>query len=429
MKLYKFATVLCFIYASASYSAQQELTIDVLVNEGSVLETLVRLRGYDTGGTEGESGEDGISAKNEAKLSARAIEPLNLATPAVETNLFYREVNSSTTPQTLFANLLQSLIERRTSIPIKIFMPEASAEFIDPEIWRVFAASDVTKDIVDENFLNSQDAYAVWMEDPYYGKKQASAIYLIVYGTDDEAGRQVNLDYCNHIRETGFREILNCDDSDHLTYVQGGGSISSNGPLTGYYKLNMSTRGHGASRSMAFHELFHIYQLSNVFTAFDQYQLKNKMGKRSGDNLNVDVAWWMEGNADFFAALYSGDADNFRWAMQDALEGYGPFSQPRKAQYFEETEKLYNLSWNQGDTVDLAYRIGSWFVAYLVAEHGEEQIYQFWEAVDKEGFSETFIRSFGKDYKTYTEEFDAWLQQPNDELYLFLDPLFANRVR
>ena len=173
MKLYKFATVLCFIYASASYSAQQELTIDVLVNEGSVLETLVRLRGYDTGGTEGESGEDGISAKNEAKLSARAIEPLNLAPPAVETNLFYREVNSSTTPQTLFANLLQSLIERRTSIPIKIFMPEASAEFIDPEIWRVFAASDVTKDIVDENFLNSQDAYAVWMEDPYYGKKQA----------------------------------------------------------------------------------------------------------------------------------------------------------------------------------------------------------------------------------------------------------------
>lgn len=372
--------------------------------------------------------ENAITTNTETRLPAPAIKPFNPATTTLETDLVDSAIDSNTTSQTLFTNLLQSVIGQHTSTPVKIVMPEASAEFIDPEIWRVFAASDVEQDIVDENLRHSQEAYAVWMADPYYGKKQAKAIYLIVYGTDDEAGRQANLGYCNHIRETGFREILNCGESDHLTYVQGGGSISSNGPLTGYYKLNLSTRGHGASRSMAFHELFHIYQLSNVFTAFDQVQLKSKMGKRSGDDLNVDVAWWMEGNADFFAALYSGDIDQFRWAMRDALEGYGPFSQPRKAQYFEKAEKLYNLSWDQGDIVDLGYRIGGWFVAYLAAEHGEERIYQFWETVDKDGFSETFTRLFGKDYKTYTEEFDVWLQQPNDELYLILDPLFINRV-
>lgn len=332
-----------------------------------------------------------------------------------------------------FENLLNSVLVIRSGGPLaadlKVDMPTASPEFIDEETLRVFVAGDVSQDDLSENVLNVEDAYAKWMAAPYYGKKQAKAIYLLVYGTDEEAGREVNLEYCNHVREFGFREVQGCGEDDHLTYVQGGGSINSNGPLTGYYKLNMSTRGHGASRPMAFHEVFHIYQISNIFEAFDQTHLKSKLGKLSGDDLGTDVAWWMEGNADFFSALHSSDKEHFKAEMRWALEGNGPFNQSRKQEYFDEGKKLYNLSWEQGDTVDLAYRIGSWFVAYLVAEHGEEKIYEFWESTDKEGFAPTFTRLFGRDYKLYTEDFDQWLRQPNEDLYAILDDIFANKVK
>jgi hypothetical protein len=58
----------------------------------------------------------------------------------------------------------------------------------------------------------------------------------------------------------------------------------------------------------------------------------------------------------------------------------------RKTQYFNDGNKLYNIFWSQGDTVDLAYRIGSWFIAYLVMEQGEDKVYQFCETVDQDGF-------------------------------------------
>ena len=331
-----------------------------------------------------------------------------------------------------FESLMNSVLVVRSgsaaAAGLKVTMPPASPEFLDEQTLRVFVASDVSRDDTSENILNVEDAYATWMAAPYYGKNQAKAIYLLIYGTNEEAGREVNSEYCDHVREFGFREVLDCGPDSHLTYVEGGGSIGSNGPLTGYYKLNMSTRGHGASRSMAFHELFHVYQISNIFEAFDQPHLKSKLGKLSGDDVGTDVAWWTEGNADFFSALYSSDAEHFKGAMRDALEGFGPFTQSRKQQYFDEGEKLYNLSWEQGDTVDLAYRIGSWFVAYLVAEHGEKKIYEFWESTDKEGFAPTFTRLFGRDYRGYTEEFDKWLLQPNEDLYAVLDDIFANKV-
>ena len=71
--------------------------------------------------------------------------------------------------------------------------------------------------------------------------------------------------------------------------------------------------------------------------------------------------------------------NNFKEEMKWALEGNGPFSMPRKTQFFENGQKLYNISWSQGATVDLAYRIGSWFTAYLVHQNGEQSIYDFWE--------------------------------------------------
>ena len=97
-----------------------------------------------------------------------------------------------------------------------------------------------------------------------------------------------------------------------------------------------------------------IYQLSNIFTTeFDD--VDKYMGKKSGDN-GEDVAWWSEGNADFFSALYTYDLEGFKSEMRFALEG-GPWPVDRKTQFFQDGIKLYNISWSSGQGVDLGYRI------------------------------------------------------------------------
>jgi hypothetical protein len=177
---------------------------------------------------------------------------------------------------------------------------------------------------------------------------------------------------------------------------------------------------------MTYHEVFHIYQMSNIFTteydAVDEY-----MGKRSGDN-GEDVAWWSEGNADFFSALYTYDLEGFKNEMRWALEG-GPWPVDRKTQFFQDGIKLYNISWNSGQGVDLGYRIGSWFTAYLVHNHGEESVYTLWNTVNEKGFDQTFIDVYGKDHRTYINEFETWLQQPNDELLKILDGIYSSKVK
>ena len=77
----------------------------------------------------------------------------------------------------------------------------------------------------------------------------------------------------------------------------------------------------------------------------------------------------------------------------------------------------------------MAYRIGSWFTAYLVHQNGEQSVYDFWETVDKGNFSNTFINIFGKDYKNYIDEFEKWLQLPNAELYKILEPIYKSKIK
>ena len=36
---------------------------------------------------------------------------------------------------------------------------------------------------------------------------------------------------------------------------------------------------------------------------------------------------------------------------------------------------------------------------------------------------------FGKDYRTYTDEFDVWLQQSNSELYKILEPIYDSKIK
>ena len=43
--------------------------------------------------------------------------------------------------------------------------------------------------------------------------------------------------------------------------------------------------------------------------------------------------------------------------------------------------------------------------------------------------SNTFINVFGKDYRIYVDEFETWLQLPNQELYKILDQIYKSKIK
>jgi hypothetical protein len=74
--------------------------------------------------------------------------------------------------------------------------------FLDDEKIRLFPASDLPQSTVDLTLQYTNEAYDLWMADDYYGKSQAKAIYIMITGSDMEAGKNANREYCNHLTAT-----------------------------------------------------------------------------------------------------------------------------------------------------------------------------------------------------------------------------------
>ena len=95
--------------------------------------------------------------------------------------------------------------------------------FIDDEKIRLFPASDLPQSTIDLTLQYTNEAYDLWMADDYYGKSQAKAIYIMITGSDMEAGKNANLEYCNHLTSTGFPSADWCRLDTYKDYVNNGG--------------------------------------------------------------------------------------------------------------------------------------------------------------------------------------------------------------
>jgi hypothetical protein len=307
-------------------------------------------------------------------------------------------------------------------------MPDANPAFLDEERLRVFASSDVPQETVDAMIRDTKDAYSVWMRRNYYGKNQAKAIYLNIPGSDLAASELAYTRYCEHIEAVGLPyQPLCLPDAKYLRYVDdGGGSINSD-PRYGFWAYFMGAK-FGNQRTTAFHEVFHIYQMTNIFTdepcCSNFPDVDSKMGQRTGDDPNKNVIWWNEGNATFFGYLHgSANSAEFKSNMRDLLESESTYSVSNKAEYLNRGTKLYNIPYGRDDT-RLGYDIGAWFSAYVTFNHGEEKIYRVWETTDQEGFVTAFSEVFGKGYREVIEDFDIWLAQDNEDLLEILEGIY-----
>ena len=172
--------------------------------------------------------------------------------------------------------------------------------------------------------------------------------------------------------------------------------------------------------------MFHIFQISNYLGNGDYENELKISGKISGDGLE-HKPWWMEGHAVFFSHLYySRDINDFshiRNEMERSLYTcYCGDGKPKVLdRYLNDNVKLYNVTWESDSAV--GYQVGAWFVAYLVSIHNEEQVLNFWFNTQSGiHFEENFLQTFGKDYRTYVDEFEYFLRNSSKNQILSILP-------
>ena len=207
-----------------------------------------------------------------------------------------------------------------------------------------------------------------------------------------------------------------------------GSAISSIPQRDGYNLFISRTHDlpqHASSMGyVTLHEMFHIFQTSHYSTdSYDGQRMLN--GRFSGDNSDDDVPWWNEGAAVYFSYIdYARTINDMSWfkdqmycALLCEKDRYG--NKSRLEIFKESGVKLNNITFSGNpEPVDkqIAYEIGAWFIAYLVNEHGEDKILDIYSLYEEFGFEKSFEIQFGKDYRTYLEEFYEFLDLSEDQI-------------
>ena len=211
-----------------------------------------------------------------------------------------------------------------------------------------------------------------------------------------------------------------------------GSAISSIPQRDGYNLFISRTHDlpqHASSMGyVTLHEMFHIFQTSHYSTdSYDGQRMLN--GRFSGDNPEDDVPWWNEGAAVYFSYIdYARTINDMSWfkdqmycALLCEKDRYG--NKSRLEIFKESGVKLNNITFSGNpEPVDkqIAYEIGAWFIAYLVNEHGEDKILDIYSLYEEFGFEKSFEMQFGKDYRTYLNEFYEFLNLPEDQIMAIL---------
>ena len=159
--------------------------------------------------------------------------------------------------------------------------------------------------------------------------------------------------------------------------------------------------------------------------AKDREEQLRYSGKIVGDDTK-EHPFWMEGNAVYFSHRYYsksiGDITHFKNEMERGLFGCycGDRSAPIIDRYLN-GPKLYDVTWDSDANV--GYQVGAWFVAYLANIHGDDTILDFWfNTQTKKLFPENFKETFGKDYKTYIDEFESFIRNNDRSAILAILP-------
>ena len=313
----------------------------------------------------------------------------------------------------------------------------------------MFAASSVPKEETDLTKEWICLSVRLFFDRPHMNWEMANPIYIAALDRNNiDSAIELEKVYCEHIKNynnsgygnNGYNNGKCSPDYDPkmsgcnyglclFTTKDGrvaGSSISSNRHRDGFYlfisKSHDMPEHHHGYKVTTLHEMFHVFQQSNISrTDHSVNEFKSLLGKRSGDNKEIDVPWWNEGTAVYLAHLnYSRQPGEINdWLIREGTRNlwsdYGTGRGNLIDQYQESGRKLYNLEYGGSDH-QVAYRVGFWFVAYLIDQVGEDKIYDFYGGLEENGFEKSFEIHFGKSYKEHVEGFDIFLTKSKSEI-------------
>ena len=311
-----------------------------------------------------------------------------------------------------------------------------------PDLPLVFAASDVEQSTIVLTQRWFDIAVNEWfMEDTFGAEHELySPTYLVLTGDNMQATIELEQRYCNHLYEhhTDSVEYSRCNENhidptcEHgiclfTEYVlNGGAGIASSRQNDGYHLMIMSAQNPSPEeddyRRVVLHEAFHIFQLSQHIET-DYERSEEIQGRLSGDH-DEHVPWWMEGVAEYTSILLYAQQDGVSPSyIQDEFKnkiGYfnGSTGAPVIEDYFDLNIKLYNIKFDEH--ANFGYQLGAWFVAYVMSEHDEQTLLDFYQNIHIDTFEDNFIMHFGTPYREYVDEFERFLQQAPEELLSIL---------
>ena len=319
-----------------------------------------------------------------------------------------------------------------------------SDNYLDYRDVKIFRASTISDQHVDILTKYIQYTEQLLFVDERIKRENLYPILVVQLDSENyESAIALEEEYCQYLNEVYPKTFRNsrCNPKNHDKKADGSiGLFTDGGRVTGssisgipsdreccYLFISGSFDLSWDSRSQAYvtiHEMYHIFQLSNV-VGFD-YDLEQKITGKRIENDERDKPFWMEGYATYFSHLYySRDVNDFSHLQNEMNSGlfscYCGDNQPTIKERYLNGPELYNVTWESDWAV--GYQVGAWFIAYLTNIHGEQTMYDFWiNAQTGILFPENFQNTFGKNYITYEEEFRNFITNSSEEELMSILP-------
>ena len=319
-----------------------------------------------------------------------------------------------------------------------------SDNYLDYRDVKIFRASTISDQHVDILTKYIQYTEQLLFVDERIKRENLYPILVVQLDSENyESAIALEEEYCQYLDEVYPKTFRNsrCNPKNHDKKADGSiGLFTDGGRVTGssisgipsdreccYLFISGSFDLSWDSRSQAYvtiHEMYHIFQLSNV-VGFD-YDLEQKITGKRIENDERDKPFWMEGYATYFSHLYySRDVNDFSHLQNEMNRGlfscYCGDNQPTIKERYLNGPELYNVTWESDWAV--GYQVGAWFIAYLTNIHGEQTMYDFWiNAQTGILFPENFQNTFGKNYITYEEEFRNFITNSSEEELMSILP-------
>jgi hypothetical protein len=126
--------------------------------------------------------------------------------------------------------------------------------------------------------------------------------------------------------------------------------------------------------------------------------------------LMVENPWWSEGGAEYMAQLlYSRQSGVDSGYLKERMS----WKMDSKSR-LEEGEDFTEIPYSERAII--AYDLGTWFIAYLIHQVGEETYsVSFFDDLNDLGWEGSFVENFGVSSLSMLDDFETFLQEPLSE--------------